>query len=191
MPAFWVDRREVTAQALLEFRMKKYGAGWEAAKKRYTGLDPGPGPEPKILGIDWIAELESQGKRMPSAAELYYLSRVVCPSPSNPGDKELVDSCVLKDGSTIDGLHSGLLEWTSTKTGGPFTGYSPLNPNDKWFGLLRAVGGGSPVPGRTSHTGFQSIPLPSSKNITVRGVRSTHPRRRPEDFATQVKSQEL
>ena len=188
VPAFYVDRRETTIQDLRESAIRKYGAkDWEMLLKTHPTADPGPGPVPKVSGMSWIAKLEALGKRLPSAPEMYYLAHVVCPQPpAQAPNVAATDECTLPERGTIEGLHSGLLEWTSTKIGGPFTGYTANNDlNDAW-GLLRATGGAAAVAGKSSSTGFQSTYLPHENVATIRGVRSVRPRRRPEDFVREV-----
>jgi hypothetical protein len=138
--------------------------------------------------------LERQGKRLPSAAELYELTTVICPPRKPAKDQEPGDfaepPCELR-GKKIHNLHSGSWEWTTTRPGGPFSGLAYSNRLPDLF-VLRMVGGGARpdaelLNNEPSAAGFHwqsesNLELP----MAYRGVRSAKPRRKPEDFARPI-----
>ncbi|MDB5339543.1 MAG: Serine/threonine protein kinase PrkC, regulator of stationary phase [Planctomycetaceae bacterium] len=119
IPSFYVDSNEMTAQDVENWGIEAHGAERWAEHKRSRNYTPEPGPLLKMNYSIALARLESRGKRLPSAAELFYLSTVVCPKSPAPGNDAAGDSpCVLPDGSQIEGLHAGVWEWTTTRLGG-------------------------------------------------------------------------
>lgn len=173
LPAFCVDREEISIDDLKE---------WRVPEARVAGA--GLGPSALQSYFDCLDQLEQQGKRLPSAAELYYLSTIVCPDAT---------PCIFPDGKNIEGLHSGVWEWTTTQPGGPF---SNCNAAEKLFGskaLPRMVGCGNP-PFVGSHRSVTLGPFQfeyemRSATVGARGVRSAKARRTPLDFAAPVAAQ--
>jgi serine/threonine protein kinase len=150
LPAFYVDRTEV---------------------------EPENKADSQPNALDAISTLAKSGKRLPSAAELYYLTTIVCPQ----------DTCVLPDQTRLEGVHSGNWEWTSTKPGGPFSAIFPLPTvvNEITGGQALMIGGGAPdeAGGVRTPTGFRFAAEHKTKVAGIRGVRSVKPRRTPQDFA--------
>jgi eukaryotic-like serine/threonine-protein kinase len=184
VPAFFVDVRE-----LLEP---------EQETRRRDAL-PVPPRKTLVRMFDerLAIRLEGEGKRFPSAAELYYLSTVVCPAPK-PTDRDAAEqpACVLPDRSNtqVEGVHSGLWEWTTTRPGGPFSGmvYSPTMGD---FTNLRMVGCGDRSSVQDSSLSGTGLKLQSEMGNELgpspagaRGVRSAKPRCKPEDFVRPVGS---
>ena len=133
--------------------------------------------------------IEEHGQRFPSAAELYYLSTIVCPAPK-PAAEEAAErpGCVLpgRNQTVIAGVHSGLWEWTTTRPGGPFSGVVYASTMGD-FTNLRMIAGGdrsSASDSTLTATGLQwhSENSVSARKIGARGVRSAKPRRKAEDF---------
>ena len=134
------------------------------------------------------AQLENQGKRLPSAAELYYLSSVICPAATDKDGNATLSPCVLSDRSQtqVESLHSGRWEWTITRPGAPFSGVNYSRTMGD-FTNLRMVGCGDHTNVRStalSSTGLKWLPETSSGPPAegARGVRSKKPRRNLEDF---------
>ncbi len=186
VPAFYADSREMSVEDIQKWGVERLGeAGWQAYQrdhKRVPGL--GSGTHAQLTFPESLVQLEKRGKRLPSAAELYYLSTVVCPSPSNPvQDVDATAPCHLPDQRQMEGVHAGAWEWTSSRSAGPFSGVSmPPNsfPSEP---KLRVVGGGQIL--EDSHTGrvsFKMVHERSQNQIGVRGFRSAQPRRHPNDF---------
>ncbi len=142
-----------------------------------------------------LSILERDGKRFPSAAELYELAAVACPpqalNSGNDSGEASEPPCLLTRGKQITGLHSGNWEWTTTRPGGPFSGlaYSNRLPD---LSILRMVGcGAMPATDDSNHSlSMTSFHWQSEHNIELpvsyRGVRSAKPRRKPEDFVKPV-----
>jgi hypothetical protein len=193
VPSFLVDTREITVADIENWGIKESGPiVWAEKKRIYSAIAGlGPGPYSMLTYSQAIWNLEAQGKRLPSAGELYYLSKGFNSNTSSMSDTDRsADVCILPDRSRVVGLHSGAWEWTSTKRGGPFTGLS-FAASEALNGVhLRAVGCGerldrsddkSTVP--ASITGFRTFPEAEVRRVGARGVRSAKPRRRLEDFA--------
>ncbi len=164
----------------------------------FVDLDDTGRPDISTLGPRFgtgVSHLERQGKRLPSAAELYALTAVKCPPRPSVNDQtaEPIDEppCELARGKKIFHLHSRYWEWTTTRPGGPFSGmeYSNRLPD---LPILRMVGGGAKpdaeLPNNPpSATGFHwqsenNPELPTG----YRGVRSAKARCKKEDFARPV-----
>jgi serine/threonine protein kinase len=178
LPPYYVDLHEITKDELRDSMH---------LKKDY----PIRGPEP-IACVNYFAtliSLENQGKRPPSAAELYYLSTEICPpfkKQGNVGKGPLPEPACELSGQPIEGLHSGNWEWTSTVIGGPFSGFDHAPKRDNHPALLRMIGCGQPGERKPSLTGFLSQVEPDTRETGVRGVRSARPRRKAEDFAAPI-----
>ena len=167
IPAFFVELNEITLD-----KLKQLGMADQQIR------DAGPGPAAVMHSYDCIDRLESAGMRLPSAAEVYYLTQTVCPQPEN---KLGEPPCDLPDGRRVIGLRSGLWEWTTTRPGGPFSGCAPL---PKGVMAARIIGAGEiELNEAVSLTGFRHLAEPRSDKVTARGVRSAKPRRKLEDFA--------
>ncbi len=178
IPSFFVDLSETSTDEVENWGLKEHGAAkWAALKARvppFPGV--GPGPHAQYRFYDAVWRVERQGKRLPSAAELYYLSNVICPPAANKQD--ISDTCVLPDQSSITGLHSGAWEWTTTKPSGPFSGMKLTPETISQEIILRMTGCGPSDP--KIRTGFKAVHEPILAG--VRGIRSSKPRRRPQDF---------
>ena len=191
LPSFYIDRREMTVQEFDRSGLQRHGAEKLAElRKSKHAPDPGPGPLALLSGFDAIQRQELAGKRLPSAAELYYLSSVVCHRPPAGANIDPAAPCALPDQSQIEGVHSGVWEWTTTKPGGPFSRLSKLAKIGTMDILLKMIGCGSPMeqPFLTA-TGFKTALDPQTTLAGPRGVRSLKPRRRPEDFLVPVSEQ--
>jgi len=194
VPSFFVDKKEISVQDIENWGIRIHGVErWKITKqnapklpgKLYSQLGVGPGPESQLPYPVALSYLESEGKRLPSAAELYYLSNVACRKPPviDLQKKEEVAICQLADHTRVEGLHSGVWEWTSTKPGGPFSGVQNFPTGGVTDFLLKMVGGGQPIEGQTpTVTGFRSIHEPAWSTCGARGVRSSKPRRQAQDF---------
>lgn len=191
VPSFFVDPQEISVKDIEKWGTQEYGvAGWENAKRKYSGVQGlGPGPLSHLSYSSALYKLEDQGKRLPSAAELYYLSNVICAqSPTSIGSAEEPTTCRLPDQTQIEGLHSGVWEWTTTKIGGPFSGMMPLPEKNVTDFLIKMIGCGKPEKNHNlSNTGFRYLHAPLDKQAGARGVRSTKPRRAPKDFLTPIR----
>lgn len=195
IPSFYVDVREVTVQDVEDWGIKQYGdLGWKSRKRNNVLAGLGPGPFSTVPFPNAVSTLELQGKRLPSAAEFYYLSEQLARKlQTSPAVAENEDICVLSDHTRISGLHSGVWEWTSTKPGGPFTALPPFSAEQFSNTLMKSITGGGrietgkeiPVVG-ISKTGFRAQLEVEAHRVGVRGVRSAKPRRRPEDFSAPV-----
>lgn len=170
LPAFYVDPREVS---ILELK------NWLSEETLLREVKDSP--DPLLRQILWVGELEKQGKRLPSAAELYYLSTVVCP----------VEPCVLVDNKLVEGVHSDPWEWTMTKPGGPFSGRQPaptgLSTTPAFIPRMMGCGDANGTNSKLlSPTGFIVKEEYSSGVAGARGVRSFRPRRSRDDFAAPL-----
>ncbi len=181
LPPFFVDPSEITTKDIERWGIEQYGQEkWERRKwQRLSGW--GPGKHSLANYPDSLVRLEKRGRRTPTAAELYYLSKVVC---SAKRADNLETSCTLDDGTRLEGLHSGVWEWTATRAGGPFTGI-PLPQNPQFTDEVFKVIGCGP-PDEKFPMGFKIFMEFSLNEVGARGVRSIKPRRRPEDFMTLV-----
>ena len=178
IPPFYVDARELTVS---EFKA--------TALANLKPVESAFGSSALLLFNPALAALEKAGKRLPSAAELYYLSTVVCPEPINSAVTPEANAphvpCMLPDRTQIEGLHSGVLEWTTSHPDAPFTGM-PHTKTLSDYAQLRVVGSGqkwSLDDPKTSTPRFtiqsENDPQPATG---ARGVRSAKPRRTPQDF---------
>lgn len=167
LPAFYIDRREATSEDL---------KAWNVTQVRDSDKAQGPYSLQRYLSC--VGLLEKQGKRLPTAAELYYLGTTICPPQSDHGEHP----CVLNDNSTIEGIHSGVAEWTTTKPGGPFSGYPAIPKSLGIEATARMTGGFA----SDQATGQSPISFAKKQEHTIsagfRGVRSEKPRRTPQDF---------
>ncbi|MDB5337598.1 MAG: hypothetical protein JWN70_3217 [Planctomycetaceae bacterium] len=181
IPSFYVDPNENVAKGFAPPVNQERGAEEEGA--RNAKVPQLPLAAFSVMSYyDAVRRLEFQGKRLPSAGELYFLSNVVCPAGDDPEA-----ACTLSDQSQIKGLHSGVWEWTSTKPNGPFTGMKIGNKAKGNEFLLRMIGGGSRDGDRNAaKSPFRSALEPHEHEFGVRGVRSAKPRRRPQDFIVPV-----
>lgn len=167
VPSFFVDLREIS---IAEIR--------KARTPRGEANELGVGPSAGLPFDEALAHLEAEGKHLPTAAELYYLSVVVCPLAATAKDEVEPPEvpCGLADGRQIEGLHGGLCEWTTTRPGGPFSGMALSDLPDRM--AYRMTGAG-----KVSSVRFQmQKAYAPSQPISARGVRSIKPRRNPEDF---------
>lgn len=171
---FLIDRREVSLADLTSWKVS------ETTLNEAKNLQ-----NPLLRQILWSDLLERQGKRLPSAAELYYVSTFVCPR----------DGCA---GELLDGIHSDPWEWTTTKPGGPFSG-RPLGTQASVTAPTfapRMIGCGDPEGPNAkflSGTGFYfffSKEEFSNGVAGARGVRSIKPRRTLDDFLTPLSAGE-
>lgn len=172
LPPFYVDLSETGIDDLKEW-------GVDAAFIK----DAGAGPTALQSHYRATTLLESRGKRLPTAAELYYLSTVIC--SEKPRNGAGGRPCELPDHSQLNDLHSGVWEWTATYPGGPFSGISaaPKSIGDR----MRAVGCGDPSIHRaTTLTGFHFQLERDRRAVGCRGVRSVKPRRAPQDFMIKL-----
>lgn len=199
VPSFYVDLREISVQDIENWGLQKHGAvKWQEIKaqsRSVSGTGLGPGPHSSLSYWYAVGKLEDFGKRLPSASELYYLAHKVCTAPPKTQQTTAeTDICLLPDLNRIQGLHSGVWEWTSTKPGGPFSGMGfvpSLRLSDQY---IRVIGCGDledgqrTVAGATSISGFRTASQIEPKRVGVRGVRSAKPRRRAEDFPAPVKT---
>ena len=192
--SFYVDTREITVEDIELWGIRDHGAAnWEKEKRAVAQPGLGPGPFSTVRFGLALNIVEAEGKRLPSAAELYYLAEHLEKRESSTvNEKDGTDILVLPDRSRIAGLHSGVWEWTSTKPVGPFTGL-PLGIHKKAADLhFKVVGCGElndnlkvPLTSSTSKTGFRTA-LEHSSAIGIRGVRSSKPRRKPIDFSMPI-----
>lgn len=170
IPPFFVDCAELSKDRIKELHGQQIRLLNSTDEEEHVRLN--------YYSAIYLAELE--GKRLPSAAELYYLTNTVCPGS---GDEK--DVCDLKDHRTIEGLHSNVWEWTSTKPGGPFSGSTSV-PILLGSTAASQVVGGSSVLNREMSTfsGFKTLTF--LEKAGFRGVRSAGPRVSPKDFVTKV-----
>lgn len=186
LPAFFIDTCEVTRADMEKRMIEKHGAeGWRRLKEKnnFPGVD-----HRKYSHLNYFFCLrlfEAQGKRMPSSAELYFLSQVNCPRTATAGAEG--NSCVLQDGSRISGLHSEPFEWTANRPGSPFSGTEFFSRNPLTDPLVRIVGCGQISDSQKYlATGMRMITA-VSEDVGMRGARSARPRLKPEDFMAPVK----
>ncbi len=167
VPSFYVDLQEISIAEIPK-----------AGPSGGTPNEFGAGPSAALPFDMALARLEHNGKRLPTAGELYYLSVIVCPFPTTAQDgvEPPEMPCGLADGRQIEGLHGGLWEWTTTRPGGPFSGMAPNELPDRM--AYRMAGAGK---AKTTRFEMQKAYAPSQP-IGARGVRSVKPRRKPEDF---------
>jgi hypothetical protein len=183
IPSFYFDRREVSLADL------------EANPQHERFLeDAGDGPLATLPYFLTVWYLETIGKRLPSAAELYYLTTKACPDPipavANPlpGNDEPAPAerdeppCLLADKTSVEGLRSDPWEWTSTKPGGPFSSSTAIPKSLGLESLARAIGGGKIAVNPAVPIGFQV--QRELKPTGIRGIRSEKPRLTAKDFAT-------
>lgn len=176
LPSFYVDPKEITIDDMKAWRITEYVV-------KIAG--PGPVAQQNYFGA--LSVLETRGKRLPSAAELYYLSNVACRNPpQNDNGRTQAGKPPLCEisGQVIEGLHSDVWEWTTTIAGGPFSGCPAAPKFNEYPASLRATGCGQKEDrNKETPTGFRCQLEPVFKKSGSRGVRSTKPRRRLEDFA--------
>ncbi len=185
LPAYFIDTREFTRAEMEKRMIEKHGAEeWRRKrdKQKFPGFDDRPYAH---LNYHLCLRLfEAQGKRMPTAAELYYLSAVVCPRVANSGMEE--ETCLLQDGSRILGLHTEPMEWTAARPGAPFSGTDFFSQNALTDSLVRIVGCGHIANSeKLLPTGMRMITA-VSEDVGMRGARSARPRLKPEDFMLPV-----
>lgn len=185
IPSFYVDARELSVDEMRRGD-KPIPQKKELLPLKEANLIAAPDPfaRQRVSYFKAIIHLESRGKRLPSAAEMYYLSKFVCPenraSENKPGVQ--TEGCVLPDQTALQGIHSGVWEWTSTKPEGPFGCGPELLDSERKEYLLQIIGCGPIEKGRPmSMTGFRTGVQPLEQ-AGVRGIRSAKPRRKPQDF---------
>lgn len=138
-----------------------------------------------------VQAAELAGKRLPTAGEIYYLCHLACPAHSEDETQDMPHdgACELPDHTVIRGLHADPWEWTSTRPAGPATAMPKVTGGNvaRTFATIRVTGGGATQPNLNvlPHTGFllQQEAFPEAP-MGTRFVRSTRPRRSPEDFVT-------
>ena len=190
VPSFYVDPHEQTMANLRGFEDQKRKLAEPVAARNPNLLQARRAVTQPLGNFGRINHhLERIGKRLPSAAELYYLSMLVCPK-SDENEKLGAGSsgCVLADRTVIEGVHAGVWEWTSTKPGGPFgIGSSSIDASGTAF-LMRVLMCGSPGENGDKRRNFGElrIGLEPLEQAGGRGVRSARPRRKPQDFVSPV-----
>ena len=169
LPPLYVDRRMVSTEDLTNWKPSNIAA-----------TQQGTQPIALLSHYRCVYYLEEIGKRLPTAAELYYLSNNVCPPVSEPGEQ--TSPCVLSDKSLLEDLHSEFGEWTSSTPGSPFTGTTAL-PKTIGPALQTYVYkcGSSNSQESVSKTGFR-VGMEHTNAAGFRGVRSAKPRLTPQDF---------
>lgn len=202
IPPFYVDRHEMSAVDVNRVMTQRHGLErWTQWKEHGLKSGLNPGPHSQVNYSDAAFYLEIQGKRLPTAAELYYLSKIYCPSASRgEPDANQADACLLRDNTRIYGLHSGIWEWTTTRPDGLFTGVRAINKSAPLFSdtLLKMAGGFeaanvnvnvnelNPRFRPVGKAGFRVVSEVEPVKIGARGYRSIRPRLKPEDFMTPV-----
>lgn len=183
IPPFYIDLQEASPAALIlptdsEDSIRFFGDGPFAVVNFHRA----------------IGRAEHFGKRLPSAAELYYLSTKICPAPEPAGEAAPAETpdapCRLADQhqSQILELHSGAWEWTTTLPGGPLTGVA-AGVHVPGQGPMRVAGGGALLDAVVTRTGFKMQPeVGRSSQTGVRFVRSAKPRRAAKDFVAPSNS---
>jgi hypothetical protein len=173
IPSFYIDRSEL-----------KRGS-WENTDERAAKMDSAQdGDYPLMMYYKAVDLAEIQGKRLPSAAESYYVSHVLC----QPADQEDL-ACQLKDKTFLEGIYSGAREWTTTIPGGPFSASVKPPPLMSPEVMPRMTG----CANRTDEIGRGEtkagmLVSRSLDRIGIRLFRSAAARRTAKDFITPASS---
>ena len=172
LPALFVDRHLASPSDLRKLPLSDQFIG-----------RAGDGPVAKLAHYRTLVCLESIGKRLPTAAELFYIANLSkSGSDADSNDNEQPEGLSIQ--SQVFDLNSDEGEWTHSAPGAPFTG-TPALPKSGGTGFPSYVHrlGKSALGQNPSKIEFRAA-VEQSAAAGFRGVRSAKPRMKLEDFVT-------